>query len=58
MGGESRYEPRLGLSVTQAAEQLGVSRVALSRMLNGRAAISRVAGRATVHVRVDERCYS
>jgi addiction module HigA family antidote len=30
----------LGLSVTQAAEQLGVSRVALSRVLNGRAAIS------------------
>jgi addiction module HigA family antidote len=30
----------LGLGVTQAAEQLGVSRVALSRMLNGRAAIS------------------
>ncbi|HXE21104.1 MAG TPA: HigA family addiction module antitoxin [Rhodoferax sp.] len=32
--------PALGLSVTQAAEQLGVSRVALSRVLNGRAAIS------------------
>ena len=32
--------PALGLSVTQAAKQLGVSRVALSRMLNGRAAIS------------------
>lgn len=32
--------PALGLSVTQAAEQLGVSRVALSRMLNGRAAFS------------------
>lgn len=32
--------PALGLGVTQAAEQLGVSRVALSRMLNGRAAIS------------------
>ena len=32
--------PALGLSVTQAAEQLGVSRAALSRMLNGRAAIS------------------
>jgi len=30
----------LGLSVTQSAEQLGVSRVALSRVLNGRAAIS------------------
>jgi addiction module HigA family antidote len=30
----------LGLGVTQAAEQLGVSRVALSRVLNGRAAIS------------------
>ena len=27
--------PALGLGVTQAAEQLGVSRVALSRMLNG-----------------------
>lgn len=32
--------PALGLSVTEAAQQLGVSRVALSRMLNGRAAIS------------------
>ncbi len=32
--------PALGLSVTQAAGQLGVSRVALSRVLNGRAAIS------------------
>ena len=32
--------PALGLNVTQAAEQLGVSRVALSRVLNGRAAIS------------------
>ncbi|MGE4240332.1 HigA family addiction module antitoxin [Ramlibacter sp.] len=32
--------PALGLSVTEAAEQLGVTRVALSRVLNGRAAIS------------------
>lgn len=32
--------PALGLSVTQAAEQLGVSRAALSRLLNGHAAIS------------------
>ena len=32
--------PALGLTVTQAAQQLGVSRVTLSRMLNGRAAIS------------------
>jgi len=32
--------PALGLSVTEAANQLGVSRVALSRVLNGRAAIS------------------
>lgn len=32
--------PALGLSVTKAAEQLNVSRVALSRVLNGRAAIS------------------
>ena len=32
--------PALGLSVTQAAQQLEVSRVALSRVLNGRAAIS------------------
>lgn len=32
--------PAFGLSVTQAAEQLGVSRVALSRVLNGRAAVS------------------
>ena len=32
--------PALGLSVTEAADQLGVSRVALSRVLNSRAAIS------------------
>jgi antitoxin HigA-1 len=32
--------PALGLSVTAAADQLGVSRVALSRVLHGRAAIS------------------
>ena len=32
--------PELGLTVTQAAVQLGVSRVALSRVLNARAAIS------------------
>lgn len=32
--------PALGLTVTDAALQLGVSRVALSRVLNGRAAIS------------------
>jgi addiction module HigA family antidote len=32
--------PALGLTVTAAAEQLGVSRAALSRVLNGRAAIS------------------
>ena len=32
--------PALGLTVTQAAQQLGVSRVTLSRVLNGRAAIS------------------
>jgi antitoxin HigA-1 len=32
--------PALGLTVTEAAQQLGVSRVALSRVLNGRAAIS------------------
>jgi addiction module HigA family antidote len=32
--------PALGLSVTEAALQLDVSRVALSRVLNGRAAIS------------------
>ncbi len=30
----------LGLSVTDAADRLGVSRVALSRVLNGHAAIS------------------
>lgn len=30
----------LGLPVTEAAARLGVSRVALSRVLNGRAAIS------------------
>lgn len=32
--------PSLGLSVTDAAAQLGVSRVTLSRVLNARAAIS------------------
>lgn len=32
--------PELGLTVTQAAEQLGVSRVTLSRLLNGKTAIS------------------
>jgi antitoxin HigA-1 len=32
--------PALGLTVTQAAIQLDVSRVALSRVLHGRAAIS------------------
>ena len=32
--------PALGLTVTQAAAQLDVSRVALSRVLNGQAAIS------------------
>jgi len=32
--------PALGLTVTTAAEQLGVARVTLSRVLNGRAAIS------------------
>ncbi|RXZ36644.1 addiction module antidote protein, HigA family [Oxalobacteraceae bacterium CAVE-383] len=32
--------PALNLTVTQAAEQLGVTRAALSRVLNGRAAIS------------------
>ena len=32
--------PELGLSVTEAARQLGVSRVALSRVSHGKAAIS------------------
>lgn len=32
--------PALGLTVTAAAEQLGVTRAALSRVLNGHAAIS------------------
>lgn len=32
--------PALGLSVTEAAAQLGVARVTLSRMLNGHAGIS------------------
>jgi antitoxin HigA-1 len=32
--------PTLGLSVTDAAQQLCVTRVALSRVLNGRSAIS------------------
>jgi addiction module HigA family antidote len=34
--------PGLGLTVTEAAAQLGVTRAALSRVLNGRAAISPV----------------
>lgn len=32
--------PALGLSVTDAAAQLGVTRVALSRLLNGHAGVS------------------
>jgi addiction module HigA family antidote len=32
--------PRFGLTVTRAAEVLGVTRVALSAMLNGRAGLS------------------
>jgi addiction module HigA family antidote len=32
--------PALNLNVTEAASQLGVTRAALSRVLNGRAAIS------------------
>ena len=32
--------PALGLTVTQAAAQMGVTRAALSRVLHGRAAIS------------------
>jgi addiction module HigA family antidote len=32
--------PALGLTVTEAAEQLGVGRQALSRVLNGRGAVS------------------
>ena len=32
--------PALGLTVTKAAQQLGVSRVTLSRVLNGRASVS------------------
>ena len=32
--------PALGLSVTDAADQLGVSRVSLSRVINGRAGVS------------------
>jgi addiction module HigA family antidote len=32
--------PALGLSITEAAQQLDVARVTLSRVLNGRAAIS------------------
>lgn len=32
--------PALGVNVTEAAAQLGVTRAALSRVLNGRAAIS------------------
>ncbi|WP_020481562.1 HigA family addiction module antitoxin [Methylomonas sp. MK1] len=32
--------PELGIGVTEAAAELGVSRVALSRVINGKAAIS------------------
>lgn len=32
--------PELGISVTEAATQLGVSRVALSRLINGKAGLS------------------
>lgn len=32
--------PALGVTVTEAARQLGVTRVALSRVVNGRAAVS------------------
>ncbi|TCP10884.1 addiction module HigA family antidote [Crenobacter luteus] len=32
--------PALGLSIAEAARQLGVSRVALSRVANGKAAVS------------------
>ena len=32
--------PALGVTVTQAAAQMGVTRAALSRVLNGRAAVS------------------
>jgi len=32
--------PELGLTVTQAAEQLGVSRVQLSRFMNGRSGVT------------------
>ena len=32
--------PELQLSVTEAAEQLGISRVTLSRVINGRSAIT------------------
>lgn len=32
--------PALGLTVTQAAEELGINRVTLSRVLNGRAGVS------------------
>ena len=32
--------PELGLSVTEAAKQLGISRVTLSRLLNGKSGIS------------------
>jgi addiction module HigA family antidote len=32
--------PELGMTITEAAREIGVSRVALSRVLNGRAGIS------------------
>ena len=32
--------PELGITVTEAANQLGVTRVALSRVINGKAGIS------------------
>lgn len=32
--------PALGLSITQAAEQLGIARITLSRLLNGKTSIT------------------
>jgi transcriptional regulator with XRE-family HTH domain len=41
-GIQAAHAPKLALSMTDAADQLGVSRVALSRVVNGSAAISPV----------------
>jgi len=45
--------PELDISITEAASQLGVSRVALSRVINGKAAIS-----AEMAIRLEAKNYN